>query len=254
MSHDPNQSALHRFEGSRVLVTGAGSGIGKATAERFAAEGATVACVDLRGHDDTAAALGAKAHAFACDVSDAASVSATVDAAVAALGGLDIVCNIAGIGHFAWSHEEPPADFDKIVAVNLNGTFYMCRYTLPHLLGSGGVIVNTASTAGLIGQPWSAAYCASKGGVVMLTKALAYEYRGKGVRVNAVAPGGTNTNIIGSFMNLPEGADFKMLSKIMTPMDNAEPSEIAATFAFIASPEARYMTGAIVSVDGGITT
>lgn len=245
---------MNRFAGSRVLVTGAGSGIGRATAERFAAEGAQVACLDLRGHDDTAASIGAAAHAIPCDVSSAAAVEAAVSAAVAALGGLDVVCNIAGIGHFAASHEEPPEEFDKIVAVNLNGTFYVCRYTLPHLLENGGVIVNTASTAGLIGQPWSAAYCASKGGVVMLTKALAYEYRGKGVRVNAVAPGGTNTNIINSFTNLPEGADFKMLSKIMTPMKNAEPSEIAATFAFIASPEARYMTGAVVSVDGGITT
>jgi NAD(P)-dependent dehydrogenase (short-subunit alcohol dehydrogenase family) len=245
---------MNRFAGSRVLVTGAGSGIGRATAERFAAEGAQVACLDLRGHEETAASIGAAAHPVPCDVSSAAAVEAAVGAAVAALGGLDVVCNIAGIGHFAASHEEPPEDFDKIVAVNLNGTFYVCRYTLPHLLENGGVIVNTASTAGLIGQPWSAAYCASKGGVVMLTKALAYEYRGKGVRVNAVAPGGTNTNIINSFTNLPEGADFKMLSKIMTPMKNAEPSEIAATFAFIASEEARYMTGAVVSVDGGITT
>ena len=91
--------------------------------------------------------------------------------------------------------------FDKIVAVNLNGTFYMCRYALPHLLAprATGVIVNTASNAGLMGLPWSAAYCGSKGGVVNLTKALAYEYRSKGVRVNAVAPGGTNTNIVHSF-------------------------------------------------------
>ena len=245
---------MNRFQGSRVLVTGAGSGIGRATAERFAAEGAQVACLDLRGHDETAAAIGASAHPFACDVSSASAVAVAVESAVAALGGLDVVCNIAGIGHFAASEKESPEDFDKIVAVNLNGTFYVCRYTLPHLLEHGGVIVNTASTAGLIGQPWSAAYCASKGGVVLLTKALAYEYRGKGVRVNAVAPGGTNTNIINSFTNLPEGGDFKMLSKIMTPMKNAEPAEIASTFAFIASEEARYMTGAVVSVDGGITT
>ena len=245
---------MNRFAGSRVLVTGAGSGIGRATAERFAAEGAQVACLDLRGHDDTAATIGAAAHAIACDVSSASAVEAAVATAVTALGGLDIVCNIAGIGHFAASEKESPDDFDKIVAVNLNGTFYVCRYTLPHLLEHGGVIINTASTAGLIGQPWSAAYCASKGGVVLLTKALAYEYRSKGVRVNAVAPGGTNTNIINSFTNLPEGADFKMLNKIMTPMKNAEPAEIASTFAFIASDEARYMTGAVVSIDGGITT
>ncbi|NDE81483.1 MAG: SDR family oxidoreductase, partial [Actinobacteria bacterium] len=172
---------------------------------------------------------------------------------------LDVVCNIAGIGHFANSHEETPEWFDRIVSVNLNGTFYVSRYALPHLLkthqqtGIDGVIVNTASTSGLMGAPWSAAYCASKGGVVNLTRALAYEYRGKGVRVNAIAPGGTNTNIVTSFMNLPEGADYKLMGKIMTPMDQAEPDEMANLFAFIASNEGRYMTGSIVVLDGGIT-
>lgn len=246
-----------RFIGKRVLLTGAGSGIGKATADRFAAEGATVACLDLAGADVTAEAIiaaGGTAHAHTCDVTDAAVVERTVDEAVAALGGLDIVCNIAGIGHFAWSHQETPEWFDRIVSVNLNGTFYVSRYTLPHLLaGGGGVIVNTASNAGLIGQPWSAAYCASKGGVVQLTRALAYEYRTKGIRVNAIAPGGTRTNIIHSFSTLPDGADFSELSKVMSPIGACEPEEIAAAFAYVASPEARYMTGAIVSIDGGIT-
>ena len=152
----------------------------------------------------------------------------TVDKAAKSLGGLDSVCNTAGIGHFANSHEETPEWFDRIVSVNLNGTFYVPRYALPHLLrsyeetGVDGVIVNTASTSGLMGAPWSAAYCASKGGVVNLTRALAYEYRGKGVRVNAIAPGGTNTNIVTSFMNLPENADYKLMGKIMTPMDQAD--------------------------------
>jgi NAD(P)-dependent dehydrogenase (short-subunit alcohol dehydrogenase family) len=245
---------VNRFEGSRVIVTGTGSGIGRATAQRFAAEGARVACLDVQGHDETASAIGAAALPFTCDVSDAAAVEATVDAAVQSLGGVDVVCNIAGIGHFAHSHEETPDWFTRIVGVNLNGTFHLCRFALPHLLAAGGgVIVNTASTAGLIGQPWSAAYCASKGGVVMLTKALATEYKSKNIRVNAIAPGGTKTNIIHSFSTYPEGADLRQLSKVMSPMEMAEPEEIAALFAFLASTEARYMTGAIVAIDGGIT-
>jgi NAD(P)-dependent dehydrogenase (short-subunit alcohol dehydrogenase family) len=246
---------VNRFEGSRVLVTGAGSGIGRATAQRFAAEGATVACLDLRDHDATAAAIGAAARPFECDVSDANAVAAVVEAAVESLGGLDVVCNIAGIGHFRHSHEETPEDFGRIVGVNLNGTFHIIRYALPHLLASGGgVIINTASTAGLTGQPWSASYCASKGGVVMLTKALATEYKSKNIRVNAIAPGGTKTNIIKSFSTYPEGADLRQLLKVMSPMEMAEPEEIAALFAFIASDEARYMTGSIVAIDGGITS
>lgn len=247
---------MSRFTGKRVIITGTGSGIGRATALLFAAEGATVACLDLKGADETAATItadGGTAYPYVCDVSNSATVKSVVDIAAAAMGGIDILLNIAGIGHFAWTHEEDPDWFDRIVGVNLNGTFYMCRYALPYLLETGnGVIVNTASNAGLMGLPWSAAYCSSKGGVVQLTRALAFEYRGKNVRVNAVAPGGTNTNIVNSFSTLPEGADFREMSKMMSPMGQAEPSEMAEAFAYIASQQARFMTGSIVSVDGGL--
>lgn len=251
-----------RLPGRRVFLTGAGSGIGKATALRYAAEGAHIACVDLKGARATANEIkkrGGKAIAYDLDVTKARDVHTTIDKAAKALGGLDIVCNIAGIGHFSHTHEETPEWFDRIVSVNLNGTFYVTRFALPHLMkasaatGRDSVVINTASTSGLMGAPWSAGYCASKGGVVNLTRALAFEYRGKGVRVNAIAPGGTNTNIVHSFMNLPEGADHRLMSKIMTPMDQAEPDEIANMFTFIASDEGRYMTGSIVVMDGGIT-
>jgi NAD(P)-dependent dehydrogenase (short-subunit alcohol dehydrogenase family) len=248
---------MTRFVGRNVIITGTGSGIGKATAELFAREGASVACVDLKGADVTSDEInrsGGTSHAFACDVGDASAVQTTVDAAVGALGGVDTLCNIAGIGHFSWSHEEDPEAFDRVVRVNLSGTFYMCRYTLPHMLTAGrGIIVNTASNAGLQGMPWSAAYCSSKGGVVQLTRALAYEYRKQGIRVNAVAPGGTNTNIIHSFSNFPEGADHKEMTKSMSALGVAEPIEQAEAFAYIASDVARYMTGTILTLDGGLT-
>ncbi len=244
---------MGKLDEKKVIITGAGSGIGKATAIRFAAEGAHVACIDLRGAQDTASEIGGRAFALECNIADSSAVETMVNSSVATMGGLDVLCNIAGIGHFAWSHQEPPAEFDKILAVNLSGTFYACRYALPHLLANGGgVIVNTASTAGLIGQPWSAAYCASKGGVVMLTRALAYEYRDKNIRVVGIAPGGTNTNIISSFSSIPEGADYKLIHKLMSPVKNADPSEIAGAFAYVASDEGRFITGSILTIDGGI--
>ena len=250
----------NRFEGKRVLCTGAASGIGRATAKRFAAEGARVAAVD-RDADGLAAtveaigAAGGTATAYVCDVSQQAAVESMVATVAADLGGIDVVLNIAGLGHFANSHEETIEGWEETIATNLTGTFLVSRYALPHLLESKGNIVNTASNAGLQGQPWSAAYCASKGGVVMLTKALAFEYLDRGVRVNAIAPGPTNTNIMHGFAStVPEGESFKKLSKTMTPMGTAEPEDLAAGFAFVASDEARFMSGSIVPIDTGVTT
>jgi len=163
-----------------------------------------------------------------------------------------VLCNIAGIGKFANSHEMPLEDWNRIIGVNLTGTFLMCQAVLPHLLAGGGNIVNTASNAGLIGQPWSAAYCASKGGVIMLTKALAVEYLKQGVRVNAVAPGGTDTAITNSFTP-PEGADYKLMRKMMSPLGMASPEKLASLFAYVASDEASFMTGSVVVMDAGLT-
>ena len=245
-----------RQQGRGALVTGAGSGIGRAVAERLAAEGARVACVDVVADDvaATVATIGDAATAFTCDVSDWSAVESTVAAATEAVGGqLDVLCNVAGIGGFANSHEIDPAAFERMIAINLTGTFLMCRAVLPQMVERGhGVIVNTASTAAVMGQPWSAGYCASKGGVLMLTKALATEYDTP-IRINAVAPGGVDTNMYTAFVP-PEGADWGRMKKMSRDnVDPVSPAEMASTYAYIASDEARYMTGSIITMDGGTT-
>jgi NAD(P)-dependent dehydrogenase (short-subunit alcohol dehydrogenase family) len=248
---------MARFTGQVVVVTGAASGIGKATALRFGTEEAAVACLDLAGPaaEATAASInaaGGTARAYACDVSDQRSVNDAVAALAADLGAPNALCNIAGIGRFAHTTEQSLDGWQRILAVNLTGTFLMSQACLPYFLDNGGNIVNTTSTAGIFGQPYSAAYCASKGGVLMLTKSMAYEFIERGVRINAIAPGGIETPLMGDFA-LPAGASGKLMYKIMSPMGFAQPEEVAGLFAFVASSEARYMTGTIIPIDGGMT-
>jgi NAD(P)-dependent dehydrogenase (short-subunit alcohol dehydrogenase family) len=221
----------------------------------LASEGASVACLDIAAEaaEKTAAEAEGPARAYQTDVSNPESVRAAVDAAAKDLGRPQIVANCAGIGKFSHSHEVPFDEWQRIIAVNLTGTFLVAQAAIPYLLDGGGVIVNIASNAGIKAQPYSAAYCASKAGVVHLSKCLADEYLKRGIRVNVVAPGGIETPLQEAFMVMPEGVDWKAFRKVMSPLGNSTPEEIAGVVLFIASDDARYMTGAVVSVDGGIT-
>ena len=212
--HDAADAAISSYTGRRfadkvAVVTGAGSGIGRAVAVRLAREGASVAALDVAADNlaatvDAITAAGGTANAYRCDVTSEVSVNEAVASTAAALGPPNVVCNVAGIGGFYNTADMPLDTWDKILAVNLTGPFLVCRAALPHLLEVGGTIVNVASNTALMGQSYSAAYCASKAGLLMFSKALAAEYLSRGVRVNVVAPGGTDTPLMGTF-ELPEG-------------------------------------------------
>ena len=246
---------MRRFDDKVALITGAASGIGAATALRIAEEGGAVACVDidLDGAAKTAAAAeqhGVTAIALRCDISNPEAVETTVSAVVERFGRLDVLCNIAGILRSDHTHELALEDWDRIIAVNLTGTFLMCRAAIPHLLAARGSIVNMASTAALGGHPWMAAYAASKGGIISLTKTLSVEYIKQGLRVNAACPGGINTPLHGQF-RMPKGVDPQLLKGAIPHLKNAGPEKVAGLVVFLASDEASYIHGTALRVDGG---
>ena len=246
-----------RYGGKVALVTGAAGVIGRAVALRLADEEATVWCVDVveEGVAETVAlieAAGANARGGRLDVTDDAACRATVAAVVDELGGVDVLCNIAGIGGSAHTVEETAARFDAMFQVNAAGPFHLIQSALPSLLERGGNIVNLASTAGVIGQAYCAAYCASKHALVGLTKAVALEYGRQGIRCNAVCPGQVDTGIIASFMP-PEGASGSLIARQFLTRDSQGPDSVASMVAYLGSPEAWYVNGAVLTIDGGTT-
>ncbi len=242
--------SLDRFTGRVALVTGAASGIGRATAERLSAEGAAVWCTDVAPAVEVVAGSLDDGAWSCCDVADPDQVRDTIAAVVERHGRLDVLVNSAGILLFENAHDTTFEQWNRVLAVNLTGTFLCSMAALPHLLAGGGAIVNISSSAALTGHPWAAAYGASKGGVLALTRSLAIEYGRQGLRVNALCPSNIATPIREEF-RFPDGADRSLLDRILPYHLEGKPADVAAAVAFLASDEARHVNGAELRVDGG---
>lgn len=250
-----------RFTDRVAIVTGAASGIGKATAARLAAEGAKVVASDITvdalhqavQEANDGAAPGGEVVAHVADISNEAQAAGTIDAAIARWGRLDALANIAGMLRTVRTHECDLETWNKIIGVNLTGTFLMCRAALPHLIESKGAIVNAASTSSFFGHPWMGAYAASKGAIAAFTHTLAVEYCLDGVRVNAVAPGSITSGITNNveFPSDLSKAEGKLVRRIMSPTGFGAPEEVAAVVAMLASADGRHITGEVIRIDGG---
>jgi len=247
-----------QFENKVALVTGAASGIGKATAERLAREGAKLmlADINLEALEALKAKLPeSKVTTVRFDATDNDSCRAMVAQTAEHFGRLDLLCNIAGIAG-AWRLEVmSQKNWDLMVSINLTSVFVITQAAIPLLVESGGGVINMASASGLQGQPYNSAYCAVKAGVIGFTKSVAAEFGSRGVRANAICPGGVLTPIYDNY-SFPEDADQALVSRMM-PLPGVElstPEEIAGLVAYVGSEEARFINGAALSIDGGQTT
>ena len=246
-----------RFDGKVALVTGAGSGIGRAVTLRLASEGADVLAHDLNGDAlaETAklvADAGGAVTTRSGDISSRDECAATVAATVDQLGGLDVLGNVAGIARAEHFPDVEERAYRQMMGVNVDGCFFLAQAAIPHLLEREGNIVNIASNAGLMGQAYTVAYCMTKGAIVQLTRALAMEYAKAPLRVNAIAPGGVDTALSRNF-EIPEGLDFELMARYTGFRAMGSADDIASMFALVASDEGRSIHGAILSVDRGIT-
>ncbi|NLU70763.1 SDR family oxidoreductase [Streptomyces sp. HNM0574] len=258
---------MNRYEGRRVLVTGGGSGIGQATVLRVLAEGGRVVAADISeaGLADTVDKAGEAASRLGTvtvDVADEASVRAAVAGAVSTLGGLDALVNAAGILRSSHTHETSLESFNRVLQVNLVGTFLVIREAIPALLeGTEPAVVNFSSTSATFAHPYMAGYAASKGGIQSMTHALAAEYSKRGLRFTAVQPGSVSSGMTDASgasgqsagPGLPEDADMSLFAKLSPALGQgfAAPETVASVVAMLASEDGRFITGTEIRVDGG---
>ncbi|WP_328909774.1 SDR family oxidoreductase [Streptomyces sp. NBC_00234] len=253
---------MNRYEGRRTLITGGGSGIGQATVHRVLAEGGRVVAADVSEAGLAATYATAVANGTAdrltttvLDISDETAVRAGVAGAVAALGGLDVLVNAAGILRSEHTHRTTLDFFNTIIAVNLTGTFLMIREAIPALLaGDKPVVVNFSSTSASFAHPYMAAYAASKGGIQSMTHALASEYSKQGLRVVAVAPGSISSDMTsGNGPGLPADADLSLFMKLTPALGEgfASPDTVAGVVAMLGSEDGAFITGTEIRIDGG---
>ncbi len=249
---------MGRFDGKAALITGAASGMGQAVAIRLAAEGAEVFGVDVNdaGLAETASAVaesGGRIETQHCDLRSVADCRDAAAGCVDAFGRIDVLGNIAGLSWQDRVEDVTEEGWDLMFDVNVKGLFFLTQAALPHMLASGGNIVNIASNAGLQGLAYTSHYCATKGAVVQLTKALAMELAKTPVRVNAIAPGGVDTPMVRNYRQVDD-PDRHLVRRMIAFKPMSRPEDIAALFAFVASDECPGVHGAILSVDGGLTT
>lgn len=246
---------MQRFEGRVALVTGAGSGIGRATAVRLGSEGASVFCVDLNLESAEAAAAevcaaGGQGLAQCCDISDESAVNACVDACITQFGSIYTLIHMAGLLRFERTHEMDAASWQQIIDVNLTGTWLLCKAVIPHLKETRGNIVNAASTAALAGLHWGAAYSASKGGVLAMTRSIAVEYAKEGIRANCVCPGDIQTNMTVD-ISMPDMPEHDQIVRISSLTGAKGPEVVAGVIAMLASEDGAHITGEDIRMDGG---
>lgn len=249
---------MRRLSGKPAVVTGAASGIGRAIARRFIEEGARVlvADIDLEAASEAASALGENALPYAVDVTLSAQVQGMVRHAVATWGGLEVMVNNAGAGVAATTPDTTEEDWQRVIDVNLKGTFLGMKYAIPAIRESGGgSVINMASIASLVGLPDRAAYCAAKGGILALTRAAAIDHVAEGVRVNCIAPGTVDTPWVARITagyDDPEAARAAMRAR--QPHGRlVTADEVAAMAAYLAADESASVVGAVMTVDGGMT-
>jgi NAD(P)-dependent dehydrogenase (short-subunit alcohol dehydrogenase family) len=236
-----------------VIVTGGGRGIGRGIVEAFVEAGARVAIADIEGAERAAKEMGGDTVGLTCDVSSGESVANALAIVGESLGGLDVVVNNAGVEAFGPLHELSEDAFDKVVSVNLRGTWLVYKHAVP-LMRGGGAIVNVASLAGIVGFPLLGAYAAAKAGVVRMTEVMAVELRDLGVRANAICPGFIDTPMVGRAFDDFEAATGQPLADVITAKQGrlGTPEEVASLVLFLASDAAAFVNGTAITIDGGM--